>query len=47
MNEAVEKAVAYTRNALLAGASWRLGHGNGPLEHFPDRKVAVRPGTKL
>jgi hydroxymethylpyrimidine/phosphomethylpyrimidine kinase len=45
MHEAVEKAITYTRNALLAGASWRLGHGNGPLEHFPGREVFSRPET--
>ncbi|NTV67845.1 MAG: bifunctional hydroxymethylpyrimidine kinase/phosphomethylpyrimidine kinase [Chlorobaculum sp.] len=45
MNEAVESAIAYTREALQAGASWRLGQGNGPLEHFPGRKVECRPGT--
>nr|WP_319792409.1 bifunctional hydroxymethylpyrimidine kinase/phosphomethylpyrimidine kinase [Chlorobaculum tepidum] len=44
MNEAVAEAISYTRKALLAGASWRLGHGNGPLEHFPDRTVERRPG---
>jgi hydroxymethylpyrimidine/phosphomethylpyrimidine kinase len=44
MNEAVASAIAYTREALLAGASWRLGNGNGPLEHFPGRIVDSRPG---
>lgn len=44
MNEAVAEAIGYTRKTLLAGASWRLGHGNGPLEHFPDRTVERRPG---
>jgi hydroxymethylpyrimidine/phosphomethylpyrimidine kinase len=44
MNEAVKSAIAYTREALLAGASWRIGRGNGPLEHFPGRKVECRPG---
>jgi hydroxymethylpyrimidine/phosphomethylpyrimidine kinase len=46
MNEAVANAIGYTRKALLAGASWRLGHGNGPLEHFPDRTVESRPGKQ-
>lgn len=46
MHEAVGKAIEYTRKALLAGASWRLGHGNGPLEHFPGREVFSRPETK-
>jgi hydroxymethylpyrimidine/phosphomethylpyrimidine kinase len=46
MHEAVGKAIEYTRKSLLAGASWRLGHGNGPLEHFPGREVFSRPETK-
>lgn len=45
MNEAVASAIAYTRKALQAGASWLLGHGNGPLEHFPGRIVESRPGV--
>ena len=45
MNEAVEAAIDYTRKALEAGASWRLGNGNGPLEHFPGRHVESRPGV--
>ena len=44
MNEAVASAIDYTRKALEAGASWRLGNGNGPLEHFPGRHVENRPG---
>jgi hydroxymethylpyrimidine/phosphomethylpyrimidine kinase len=44
MDEAVASAIDYTRKALQAGASWRLGRGNGPLEHFPGRKVKARPG---
>ena len=43
MNEAVAAAIDYTRKALEAGASWRLGNGNGPLEHFPGRHVESRP----
>ncbi|NTU58221.1 MAG: bifunctional hydroxymethylpyrimidine kinase/phosphomethylpyrimidine kinase [Chlorobiaceae bacterium] len=35
MVDAVGNAIVYTRSALEAGASWRLGHGNGPLQHFP------------
>lgn len=46
MNEAVADAIGYTRKALQAGASWRLGHGNGPLEHFPGRRTECRPGKK-
>jgi hydroxymethylpyrimidine/phosphomethylpyrimidine kinase len=36
MISAVEKGISYTRAALQAGAFMRLGHGNGPLQHFPD-----------
>ena len=36
MKGAVERGISYTRSALKAGASWRLGHGHGPLQHFPD-----------
>lgn len=43
MSVAVGVAIDYTRKALQAGASWRLGGGNGPLEHFPGRKVELRP----
>ena len=33
MESAVEKAKAYLDDALLAGAAYRLGKGNGPLHH--------------
>lgn len=36
MTCAVEWGIAYTRSALLAGASWQLGHGHGPLLHLPE-----------
>jgi hydroxymethylpyrimidine/phosphomethylpyrimidine kinase len=42
MEDAVRKAIAYTRSALEAGASWSLGHGNGPLNHFPQSFLAIR-----
>jgi hydroxymethylpyrimidine/phosphomethylpyrimidine kinase len=35
MTEAVKQGIDYTRAALRAGASRRLGHGHGPLQHFP------------
>ncbi len=44
MNEAVASAINYMRKALEVGASWRLGNGNGPLEHFPGRHIENRPG---
>jgi hydroxymethylpyrimidine/phosphomethylpyrimidine kinase len=31
---AVAAAKAYVARALAGGASWRLGHGHGPLDHF-------------
>ncbi|ACF11526.1 phosphomethylpyrimidine kinase [Chlorobaculum parvum NCIB 8327] len=37
MSEAVARGIDYTRKALQAGAGWRLGHGHGPLYHFPDK----------
>lgn len=36
MPEAVARGIDYTRRALEAGANRRLGHGTGPLQHFPD-----------
>ncbi|NTV01196.1 MAG: bifunctional hydroxymethylpyrimidine kinase/phosphomethylpyrimidine kinase [Chlorobiaceae bacterium] len=42
MVEAVEKGIAYTKCALQAGASWRLGHGHGPLQHFFGRQATER-----
>jgi len=33
MEHAVEKAKNYLNDALLAGAAYRLGSGNGPLHH--------------
>ncbi|MBN1929642.1 MAG: bifunctional hydroxymethylpyrimidine kinase/phosphomethylpyrimidine kinase [Chlorobiaceae bacterium] len=37
MPEAVSKGISYTRRALQVGANRKLGHGTGPLNHFPDR----------
>ena len=34
MTEALQKAKTYVCRALTGGASWRLGHGHGPLDHF-------------
>jgi len=31
---AVDRAKAYVLRSLAAGASWRLGGGHGPLDHF-------------
>ncbi|HWR00739.1 MAG TPA: bifunctional hydroxymethylpyrimidine kinase/phosphomethylpyrimidine kinase [Chlorobaculum sp.] len=42
MTHAVGKAIAYTRSALKAGASWHCGHGKGPLQHFPQGRFATR-----
>jgi hydroxymethylpyrimidine/phosphomethylpyrimidine kinase len=40
MVEAVAGGIAYTHSALKAGAAWRLGHGHGPLQHFPGGPAA-------
>lgn len=32
--QALAQAKAYLARAVLGGASWSLGHGNGPLDHF-------------
>lgn len=35
--EAAPLAHAYVRKALEGAATWRLGGGHGPLDHFPQR----------
>ena len=35
MVDAVERGIIYTRAAIEAGACLQLGHGHGPLQHFP------------
>lgn len=34
LRDAVQSAVAYVHNAIVAAASLRIGHGHGPLRHF-------------
>ncbi len=34
MVSAVEAAIAYTHASIAAGTGWRIGNGNGPLQHF-------------
>jgi hydroxymethylpyrimidine/phosphomethylpyrimidine kinase len=34
VREAVEGAKAYVAKAVTGGATWHLGHGHGPLDHF-------------
>jgi hydroxymethylpyrimidine/phosphomethylpyrimidine kinase len=34
LREALDTAKAYVSRAVHGGASWRLGHGHGPLDHF-------------
>ena len=36
MPSAIAGAQEFTAAALRAAASWQLGHGHGPLSHFPD-----------
>lgn len=38
MSEALQQAKAYVCLALTGGASWRLGHGHGPLDHVTRRQ---------
>jgi hydroxymethylpyrimidine/phosphomethylpyrimidine kinase len=35
--QALQAAKDYVSLALSRGASWQLGHGHGPLDHFVDR----------
>ena len=34
LSEAVEKAKEYISGAILAGSTFQLGHGHGPVHHF-------------
>lgn len=34
LREAVQSAVGYVHNAIVAAAPLRIGHGHGPLRHF-------------
>lgn len=36
MREAIRNAKDYVTQAILAGRDLQVGHGNGPLWHFPD-----------
>lgn len=36
MREAIQHAKTYITQAILAGKDLHVGHGNGPLWHFPD-----------
>lgn len=36
MREAIQQAKVYITQAILAGKDLHIGHGNGPLWHFPD-----------
>lgn len=36
MREAIQLAKAYITQAIIAGKDLHIGHGNGPLWHFPD-----------
>ncbi|NTW51379.1 MAG: bifunctional hydroxymethylpyrimidine kinase/phosphomethylpyrimidine kinase [Chlorobiaceae bacterium] len=47
MADAVGKAIAYTNSALQSGALWRLGRGNGPLQHFPQVSFATRANRPM
>lgn len=34
VDRAVDEAVAYVQRAIVGAATWRLGAGHGPLDHF-------------
>ena len=36
MREAIQHAKTYITQAIMAGKDLHIGHGNGPLWHFPD-----------
>lgn len=36
MREAIQRAKVYITQAIIAGKDLNVGHGNGPLWHFPD-----------
>lgn len=36
MEDAISNAKAYVTKTIIAGKDMRVGHGNGPLWHFPD-----------
>ena len=36
LHESIRHAKAYVTQAILAGKELHIGHGNGPLWHFPD-----------
>ena len=36
MRESIQHAKTYITQAIIAGKELNVGHGNGPLWHFPD-----------
>ncbi len=42
--DAVRRAKAFVRRALAGGASWRLGQGHGPVDHFGWSAGTAEPG---
>lgn len=36
MKESIRHAKEYITHAIIAGKNLNIGHGNGPLWHFPD-----------
>ena len=36
MRESIQNAKTYITHAIIAGKELNIGHGNGPLWHFPD-----------
>lgn len=42
MSEAIRNAKDYITQTILAGKDLHVGHGNGPLWHFPDSIAQIR-----
>ncbi|WP_294479616.1 bifunctional hydroxymethylpyrimidine kinase/phosphomethylpyrimidine kinase [uncultured Bacteroides sp.] len=42
MREAIQYAKVYITRAIMAGKDLHIGHGNGPLWHFPDSVAQKR-----
>lgn len=43
MEDAIDNAKAYVTKTIIAGKDIHIGHGNGPLWHFPDPTAQMCP----
>ena len=41
MKESIRHAKEYITHAIIAGKNLNIGHGNGPLWHFPDSVAQI------